>query len=653
MEVVNSVTTISHSPQAAWEPAPLEKLPLYLLEEICDFVVDPGCDHISEAICDHFEAGCRSDRASLFAFSLVSKASCAAAARQRFARIHLVLHGTAKLHSDVEKWDRILQDDRARFVRFLKVTGSVSSEDTPPMHPRPSREHIIDKQRQSGVWLPLARLLSRLMGLKDLSYQGDSPIPPSVLSALHHHCPTSRLHMPKFSLPSLIYPPGDLRDIDADDLVLATSPCLYSLTANCSLYAWPGYGGLQVDSIVASYTREAVMHIVGGSAAGLKHVHMTGFSGHELSTPHSHSIISNRRAPWKGFFPTRSEMTDSGQHCIGHLQSLILSHHMISLQDWREYTAFDKLHSLEIRQYVNLSVLEQLADLGNNGEFPHLRSLVLSVGLLEHRSGPPLDLATCLALQSLRPLRDLCLTGRFAKSTYMAVLNYHGTTLRKLVLQPSRLFHTNRTNGVQKLKISKHLVRHLVQQCTSLEELNLVIPRTMGNDNEVAIYEHLAKLPHLKRLALTMDYSFNVGTKGETHKDIKDKPARSRSILASAAVDATLATNIFHIASSGNSLEYLKLHPRGLTDICPAVLRSNEEICILRWLGRKWDVEKDDKGHIVAREIDMEERMKASEYMGTSRESPKYIEAWRKLWPKTMEDYEDDWSSFPLGQPPG
>ncbi|KXJ88725.1 hypothetical protein Micbo1qcDRAFT_166166, partial [Microdochium bolleyi] len=134
--------------------------------------------------------------------------------------------------------------------------------------------HPIEKARRDEAWLPLARFLEKLTGLTDVVYSCTNAFPACLLSALHAHHPRTRLHLHTFSLPSLVRAPGALDPLDADDLALATSPCLFSLvlaTRRLLLGDHDDTGGGYLHNVrdLVDYNLDMVAQMLAGLAPNL------------------------------------------------------------------------------------------------------------------------------------------------------------------------------------------------------------------------------------------------------------------------------------------------------------------------------------------------------------------------------------------------
>jgi hypothetical protein len=100
-----------------------------------------------------------------------------------------------------------------------------------------------EKARGKEAWSPLVNFIPNFTYLGDVVYACGTQIPASLLSALNSHPRRVCLHVHTFSQRSLYQPRSELHDIDADEYLLATSPCLTSVRAvdSSSEYNSDGY----------------------------------------------------------------------------------------------------------------------------------------------------------------------------------------------------------------------------------------------------------------------------------------------------------------------------------------------------------------------------------------------------------------------------
>jgi hypothetical protein len=274
--------------------APLEHLPLLILEEICEYL-------------SHMGTG----RHNLFVFSQVSKACCDVAKRERFKQILLDAEGDQQMHLALARWRGILSvDNRAKLVRRIKVIGGLMTnvadpafggqlqsyaahyrktelerqdsevgddnldEDDAFFKPGAFAMHIglesyFTKENRASaniLWRPFADFLSTLPGLKDLIWSSTDQVPYCILDTLHVKLPRTRLRVHTFSLHSLCKMPYRHADIDSDEYALASSPNLFSVCAMVST--------LDTNQ-KRSYTEDALQHMIAGTAPNLRHISLS------------------------------------------------------------------------------------------------------------------------------------------------------------------------------------------------------------------------------------------------------------------------------------------------------------------------------------------------------------------------------------------
>ncbi|KAJ6437482.1 killer toxin subunits alpha beta protein [Purpureocillium lavendulum] len=118
-----------------------------------------------------------------------------------------------------------------------------------------------EKAEYNELWIPVARFMRTLPRLADLIFDCQYEVPTCLLHALHEQRQTTRLHVNHFSLRSLYQPINDAHHvISADEYMLATSPCLYSIALKWFKFDYNGYIG---------FNKEAVMQMVSEFAPNL------------------------------------------------------------------------------------------------------------------------------------------------------------------------------------------------------------------------------------------------------------------------------------------------------------------------------------------------------------------------------------------------
>ena len=606
--------------------AKLETLPLLVLESVCEYL-----------------SHCDSRRRSLFAFSLTARCCCFAATKQRFERIRFTVLGRKKLRQDLERWNEILGiDARARYVRRVKVIGHMplvqvdeageEREIAPAFRTemfleededesdsdeddffRPLRALIEEfngagphlthkeKHKQNEAWLPLAHFLDQLPGLKDLIYGCTNHIPACIISSLHRHHPNSRFHVHTFSLRSLYQPKGRPREIDPAELVLATSPCLYSIVVSYSDYDSDGN---------VNYNEEAVLQMVAALTPRLEFVRM--WRCFPRVTLPSLRAVRTPRPPWQGFLMGKSGESPRLTRSKGHLRSLVLdggnSTRSAQLTTWSNHTDFSQLYSLEIRQEVPLEALRILIRMAENGEFKSLHTLALFVSPFMYQEQAHMDEAASVLLQALRPLQDLGLTGLVTHSTFTTVLHRHGETLRKLQFIPAR----GCLMQVEPFVISHHCCQELQKRCPNLREVELPIPGTKGDEQDVSIFRALVTLPRLKRASLLLlDCSHLPDLVNDVDSEPlfdEEKASRMYEALINSDVGSSIALGIFRAISATKIFRYLRLHVSEGGNLRPALV-SRDFCIVVGLMSRSWVCKRDPGGEIIVREIGKHDRM--------------------------------------------
>jgi hypothetical protein len=335
----------------------------------------------------------------------------------------------------------------------------------------------------------------------------------------------------------------------------------------------------------------------------------------------------------------------------GRLQSLVLdggnSTNSAQLTAWRYHTDFSQLYSLEIRKEVRLEALRTLTRMAEDGGFESLHKLVLSVSPFMYQEQPHMDEAASLLLQTLHPLEDLGLMGFVADRTFTTVLRRHGETLRKLQFIPAR----QPWMQLEPYVISHHCIQELQKRCPNLREVELLMPRTKGDEQEVSIYRALGMLPRLKRASLFLDCSHLPGLLGNggSFLDDEQKASHMREVLINSAVDSALALGIFRAISTTNTLQYLKLQvSRGGN--FGQEWAGGDLSNIVRWIARSWVCKRDSGGEIIVRESGKRERMELENIEWLEADMEEYYDGklykriWRELWlEERTGDWREDW----------
>ncbi|KAG7291251.1 hypothetical protein NEMBOFW57_001263 [Staphylotrichum longicolle] len=477
------------------------------------------------------------------------------------------------------------------------------------------------KHAQHEAWLPFARFLRRLTGLKDFVYSCAQHLPACVLAALHRHHRRSRLHVRAFSLRSLYHERNQLPDIDPDELALATSPCLYSIHATCG---------------AGSFNLEALDHMIMGSAPGLRRVRIGVYTrGGCLALLES---IHAPQKPWQGFYAgpgtADSARQPPTQPAKGRLESLVLSDPFASpgVNAWNNRTDLTLLRRLDLR-INSVATINALTALAADNRLRSLQALALSISfpynpqrnavVLGHQAS---DHPTSLLLQALPPLRSLRLTGYFGAATVDAILHRHGPALRKLFLLPNQTDNTsdalltprffrndNNDNpapddpNVPAAVSRPHpehtpLIHALAAHCPHLTTLTLRIHRHHGRRPEVAAYRALRQLRNLRRATLHLDCRLPASMS----PDVDGNEAETvRQVWMNCAVDRALARTIFEVVNGGDKrLERLRLRPEVPSGMLDRLRRAYHNVA--DWVGESWvceEVEGSEEGGVKVRGV--------------------------------------------------
>lgn len=509
-------------------------------------------------------------------------------------------------------------------------------------------------------WRPLADLIKQLPSLTDLLYSCASQFPPCLLETLHASLPQCRLHLNTFKLRSFSAP-----QIDSYELMLLTSPCLYSVRA-----AYDEMGGFDSDDVSAHYG-EAIMCLAAGLAPNIKEVH-----AHRLTTG-AHIPNEKNWLPWKGFVREKGERRDSS---IGSLQYLRLFDYLpISkqeMEEWGAHTDFSLLHTLNLETFVGKDALNVLTI---NANFSSLAALALNFRPEYGRRLHTVDYYESAKhfLHSLPPLSTLALS-YWHRDLYLDFLtDRHGSRLCELLISPC-----------MDQRLTSEDVSLITENCPQLENLTITIPRSRGDAAEVTFYRALSSLPRLQYLDLTLDASdpavliyddaveafdpddpdgpeppndpvfddFDQDTCGGTKQWYRfPRNGHVRYALTNGALDEPLACTFFRIISrkpTGSlSLKRMTVRAKGAGNFATLKSRGNFQE-VMQHLTRAWRVERNPRDDhcddLVAREVEVD--MAQRKYWHFGKMEPWLERIFRRIWPGKdgRSDWWKDWYGLPL-----
>jgi hypothetical protein len=565
-----------------------------------------------------------SHKQSVANFSLVNKACRSAAAPALFRLLTIRVETPRRLADDVQRWTHILlANDSFKRVRQLAISGDVyrhlrSYTNEHESHDNSSQAESFHSEKP---WLPLAHLIEKFSGLKDLYFHCNTTLPPCILRPLLSTS-VCRLHITDFRLEGLRQPSSsDLTEpleLSANDLELITSSLLYAIAFSSSI---------ATTSRRVDYTPEAIFEVVGRACPALKEVEI-------VQKRTKASPRAKRKRTYPGLkLDQQAYPLIKLPDAKAKLASLALRGRQPHLQQWLQHTDFDCLRVLKMTGTMDLSALDWVAE---SVHFPSLSTLEIET---VQAPGEHDETRTTKVLESLPGLKELTIIGLWTVRTLKAISNQHGITLQRLSL-------LDRTCSLDEIRMFR-------DACPYLNHLAITIPRMQGNGNEVAIYKELGSNTQIQSLVLNLDCASTAEF---------DENVVTQRTLINCALDNMLAASIFdHIAGAkptGSApLISVELNVVNARD---AVSREDwgsqqERARVYRHFTRRWMCSKhprdDWRGGAIAVEHEASRLAREhSESMGD--QPPKLGElksAFRALWPQeTSHDWRDDWKGLPL-----
>jgi hypothetical protein len=592
----------------------MPSLPLEIVQQIADWVE-------------------RMHRPSLFAFSRANKACHGAATLLVFRKISIVIQDREGLQRDAGKLaEALFRTDSARHVQSITIKGALrlNANDTDIYNPglhwskNSGLVEILDDEEpvdyhplyviydesvikasspEDMVWAPFVSLLEATIGLRDLIYDCQSQLPPSLLRALHEQHHTCRLHHLTFRFRVSLW------GFDCPyEMELATSPSLYRVKVMCTD---------QDSDADFDYNKEAVMELAAGLAPNLKEVSIA-----EINSQLASSRRSIRKPIWQGLPGFSGEVT-------GSLTSLSLYYcgTLVELQSWARHTDFGKLKHLviggghEIRSYGISG--ESMQWMARNLSFSKLKTLFLNLNRNDYdNENPHYSENAIFFFRAIDSLEELTINGPMDPQIIEAVLIQHGPTLKKLSLEPSECTTNNRVRRKIPMVFTEDQILQIQALCPVLEKLAITVMRDKSSASEIAIYKGFSRMKSLRSLLLILDCAnWRIGRdptydpqfEGEdqelawSHSNLI-KRGHVREVLINCVVDEGLARSIWDSVSlnkAGKRFERLKLWPKnggGFSHInnSPAIDK------FARSASRSWLIERsprDDTEEVLVKEL--------------------------------------------------
>lgn len=338
--------------------------------------------------------------------------------------------------------------------------------------------------------------------------------------------------------------------ISPEDVAVATSSCLYSLSA-------------VRDELEHQkcWLVDAIGEMIAGGAPNLKHVF--------LYNTLSYAAIEHRRAmPRLDWTPGTVKLPVGS----GILESLVLYGAWCKkdLQDLAPYFKSCALRTLKIYDWLES---EDLQWLRHNFELTSLEELGLSP-LNPVSSGAEDESFIVGFLQALRPLTHLELKFPCYLENLDPILRDRGMRLRTLDCAGTT--------------VSLDMLALIREYCPEIQEFRATLPRSNNGEQEEAIYAALGRLPTLDRLQLTL-----LSAKAQTGLGRDSDTEDLIGVLKSFALDEDLAAAIFRrivaarlkLPSPHATFERLRLNPRFYQLPDPA-FPELREVC--EFIGRSW-----------------------------------------------------------------
>ncbi|KAJ5785057.1 uncharacterized protein N7503_010269 [Penicillium pulvis] len=351
--------------------------------------------------------------------------------------------------------------------------------DTPSVPCQTDFQYPTTTQEADDMWLPIANLLRQLPSLNDLLYGGLHQFAPCLLKAIHENSSSCQLWLNNFKLHSL-----GAEQIDSHELALLSSPCLYSIKLDGFAHEDNAsrYRSLDQENV---YNEESICRTVASLSPNLKEFH-AHYCGDQAYIPTDEPEEQQNRSKIQTTRGSLQYLSIRGD------ENKTINKETVTM--WNDCTDFSALRTLRVTSPLRHQALEFLA---NDCNFTSLQSLELNLSLFATRLAWRLgqfDTPETRFLCSLPPLSTLTLHNWTNKYPLECFLPHHGSQITKLVISTGK----NAPISPSDLKI-------ISEYCPNLQELEVTLRRTQGDDTEVECYRNIGSLSQLRNLTIKLD----------------------------------------------------------------------------------------------------------------------------------------------------
>lgn len=516
------------------------------------------------------------------------------------------------------------------------------------------------KEQYDIVWERLSELIDRLPALTSFKWDCSWPLPGQVIEALRLR-PFVALHLDFFWFADKMR----VENTNPPELALLSDSRIHSIRSR-SIEVVGYYEG--------DYTHEVILDLVSGINPHIRNVSfLADRNQHSPNGQLLYDTMKERyqRALWPGL--SRPDILRSP---YARLQSLEIGPLSIRLCQ----IVFQKcdLTDLKMLKLLVHYCYKGLYYIASSVRFPSLKSLVLgSKGWMIYQKSEQGEKNLAVPfLSSLPALEAIRFIDQVDQDILESTLRRHGPTLRRLWFAPPSM--------KEEISFDAQHVAQLRQSLPLLEELALLIPRSLGDASEVALYRCLGTFSRLSRLSLYLDCNDtnllvddvnedNSDTEPVLYADFDDfdkehiaqpgtvdfsdtrqvRNGHVRHALMNAAVDKDLSRAVFDAIAASKPglasdfpLQRLELRP-----IRGEYYSMTREI--LTTLSQWWLVETFAGGTEVVNPIvtpircpgdsDLESMIPALPVLGAGLDP-----IFQRIWPSASNSWYYDWCSVPL-----